>query len=114
MSEKDLEQLKKQLLQQRQEIFKQLHNLEDDWQALSEHDIEPEDEAQKAGLTELFNQLDLREQREIEEIDLALSKMATATYGICEACNKNIPLERLQAVPATSYCLKCKSLQNGE
>jgi len=114
MAEKDLDQLKAKLLQQRGEIFRRLHSLENDWQTLSEHDIEFEEEAQKADLTELFNQLDLHEQRQVEEIDLALSKMAAATYGICEACKKNIPLHRLQAIPATRYCLKCSVRQTGE
>jgi RNA polymerase-binding transcription factor DksA len=114
MTEKNLEQLKAKLLQQRREIFRRLHSLEDDWQTLSEHDIEFEEEAQKAELTELFNQLDLQEQRQIEEIDLALSKMAAATYGICEACKKTIPLDRLQAVPATRYCRKCRARQTVE
>ena len=73
-----------------------------------------EEEAQKAELTEIFNQLDLQEQRQIEEIDLALSRMDAGTYGICEGCRKDIPPDRLQALPATSYCLKCSARQSGE
>ncbi len=107
MAEQDLERLRKKLLRQREEVFHGLHDLEKDWQELAEHEIEFEEEAQKAELTELFAQLDEREQREIEEIDLALSKMAAAIYGICEGCKKSIPLARLDALPATRYCLDC-------
>ena len=113
MAANDLEQLKAKLVQQRQEIFYRLQNLDAGWQELSQHDIEMEEEAQKAELTELFNQLDLQEQRQIEEIDLALSRMDAATYGICEACKKDVPLDRLQAVPATRYCLKCSARHSG-
>lgn len=107
MAEQDLERLKKKLLRQREELFHGLRDLEKDWDELGGQEIEREEEAQKAELTELFAQLDEREQHQIEEIDLALSKMAAVTYGICEGCKKAIPLSRLDALPATRYCLHC-------
>lgn len=107
MAEQDLMHLKEMLLKQRQEIFERLRGLESDWQALSEPDIEWEEEAQKSDLTALFDQLDEREKKEIEEIDLALIKIAAATYGSCENCRKPIALERLKALPATRFCRKC-------
>lgn len=109
MTEQDLERLRKKLLKQRQEVFKELHDLNEDWQEMSERNIEYEEEAQKAELTELFGKLDERGQREIEEIDLALTKMTNAIYGICEGCKRPIPLVRLEALPATRYCIKCSS-----
>ena len=111
MAEQDLERLRKKLLRQREEVFRGLRDLDKDWQELGGHEIEVEEEAQKAELTELFAQLDEREQREIEEIDLALSKMAAAVYGICEGCRKPIPLARLEALPATRNCLNCATRQ---
>ena len=107
MTERDLERLKKKLIKRRREVFQCFQSLEEGWQELSERDIEYEEEAQKAALTELFKQLDEREKQEIEEIDLALTKMAGITYGICESCNKPIPTERLESFPAARYCLKC-------
>ena len=109
MAANDLQQLKEKLIQQRQEIFSRLQNLDEGWQELSQHDIEMEEEAQKAGLTEIYNKLDLQEQQEIEEIDLALSRMDAGTYGICQRCRKDIPTARLQALPATSFCVKCSA-----
>lgn len=109
MGEKDLQHLKGLLLRQRREILDRLHGLESDWQALSERDIEREEEAQKADLASLFDQLDERERQEIADIDLALMKMVDVTYGICEKCQKPIALERLEALPATRFCRKCSS-----
>lgn len=111
MTENTLHQLKERLLRQREEIFGRLHGLENGWQALSEPDIEIEEEAQKAQLTELFNRLDLQEQQQIEEIDQALARLAAATYGVCEICGKAISLERLQLLPATRCCRKCSASQ---
>lgn len=107
MGEQDLIRLKEMLLRQRREIFQRLQELGADWQILGEHDIEWEEEAQKADLTALFNQLDQREKEAIEEIDLALTKIAAATYGICEKCQRPISLKRLEALPATRYCRRC-------
>lgn len=107
MDEQDLKRLQNLLLQKRREIYDRLQGLESGWDALIERDIEWEEEAQKADLTGLFSQLDALEQQEIEAIDLALTKMATASYGACEQCRKQITLQRLESLPATRFCKKC-------
>jgi RNA polymerase-binding transcription factor DksA len=50
----------------------------------------------------LLNQL--REQ--LDEIDRALAKFADDTYGVCERCGKPISEARLEAMPATRYCIE--------
>jgi DnaK suppressor protein len=30
------------------------------------------------------------------------------TYGVCEACGRQIPTERLQARPEATMCLECQ------
>jgi DnaK suppressor protein len=114
MTKQDLERLREKLLRQREEVFQGLRDLDKGWQGLDGHEIEIEEEAQKAELAKLFAQLDEREQQEIEEIDLALSKMAAATYGVCEGCRKPIPLARLEALPATPHCLDCATQKEGK
>ena len=111
MTELDFQRLKEKLLRQRQEIFTSLRDLEGEWQVLGEHDIETVDEAQKADLTSTFDKLDMREKDEIEEIDFALTKMESASYGICEKCHKPISLQRLELLPATRFCIKCAGKQ---
>ena len=114
MTEQDLMHLKELLIKQRQEIFERLRGLESEWQALGERDSEIVEEAQKNDLTALFDQLDEREKTEIEEIDLALTKIAQATYGICESCSKPISRDRLEALPATRFCRKCADKTEGK
>ncbi len=43
---------------------------------------------------------------EIEELDRALSKLEEGSYGICEACGKEIPPERLEAMPGARFCVE--------
>jgi DnaK suppressor protein len=107
MDDQDQQHLKSLLLRQRREIYDRLQGFESDWDAMSERDIEWEEEAQKADLTGLFDQLDELEKREIEEIDLALTKIAADVYGHCERCRKSIALKRLEALPATRFCRRC-------
>nr|WP_205474903.1 TraR/DksA C4-type zinc finger protein [Bacillus altitudinis] len=42
------------------------------------------------------------------EIDAALKRMEDGTYGICEKTGKDIPYERLKAVPYTRYSIDAK------
>ena len=104
MAANNLMRLKGLLLRQR---------LESDWDELSEREIEIEEAAQKAALTEIYEQTDEQEQNEIETIDLALDKIDTDTYGICEGCREPITPERLALLPATPYCIAC-SLREGK
>lgn len=41
----------------------------------------------------------------------ALAKLADGTYGCCDACEKRIPLERLQAMPDAVLCVACAGAQ---
>jgi DnaK suppressor protein len=107
MKTRDLEHLKEQLLRRRWEIFNRLQGVETDWEVLSARDIEMEEEAQKTDLAALFGQLEEMEQKEINEIDRALAKMAAAEYGTCEKCGKSIALERLATLPAARFCKRC-------
>lgn len=109
MSIQEMDLLKEKLMAMRQEIFHRLQHLDNGWQKLAEKDIEFEEEAQKAELSELYGQLDEREKEELEAIDHALDKMDTLQYGKCEGCAREIPFSRLQALPATPLCLACSA-----
>jgi DnaK suppressor protein len=45
----------------------------------------------------------------IEMIDVAVTKIADGTYGLCDTCGKQIPEERLEALPHAALCVTCKS-----
>ena len=44
----------------------------------------------------------------LAEIDLALTRIATGTYGACVLCAAQIPDARLKALPATALCVECQ------
>jgi DnaK suppressor protein len=107
MVKKDLLKLKKRLMNRRREVFKQVAHLEAEREELGQRNIEPIDEAQKEDLARLVHTLDERGREEIEEIEWAIDKMKSGSYGKCELCSKTIPFKRLEVLPATRMCRKC-------
>jgi DnaK suppressor protein len=51
-----------------------------------------------------------QEGRHFDYIEAALDRLYRdpAGFGRCEVCGREIPFERLLAVPHTRYCLECK------
>jgi DnaK suppressor protein len=43
----------------------------------------------------------------------ALRRMAEGTYGTCKRCAASIPLERLEILPQTRFCLPCQRKRAG-
>ncbi len=48
------------------------------------------------------------EQEELREIDAALARLADGSFGVCEVCGKNLPYQRLVALPYARLCIECK------
>jgi DnaK suppressor protein len=57
---------------------------------------------------EITAQLAEVESRELAYIENALERMQEGGYGMCEACNREIPLARLQALPSATLCVDCQ------
>lgn len=50
-----------------------------------------------------------RAEAELLEIERALDRIDRRSYGICDECNRPIPVARLEAIPTASTCVECKS-----
>lgn len=48
-----------------------------------------------------------RLKHKVEAIDAALERLKKGKYGICEHCGREIPFERLKAIPYTTDCAEC-------
>jgi DnaK suppressor protein len=107
MKEDTLIKFKSLLLNRRREMLEQVAHLEFERDELGQHFIESIDSAQKENLARLIHKLDERGKEEITEIELALTKMSSGRYGICELCDKSIPIKRLKVLPATRLCRIC-------
>ena len=66
------------------------------------------DVAFDAGSDEIATQLVELEARELNQIERALARIKQGIYGVCEGCQKKIPVARLNALPYSTTCIDCK------
>lgn len=45
----------------------------------------------------------------LDEVETALNKLDTGSFGTCEGCGQPISMARLEAKPAARYCIECAS-----
>jgi DnaK suppressor protein len=45
--------------------------------------------------------------RRLADVDAALERRSTGSYGVCEVCGRPIPAERLAVRPAARTCVSC-------
>src|SRR3954454_10508295 len=66
------------------------------------------DAAFDTGSEEIASHLAELEAKELRQIERAMSKIKTGTYGACEGCQVKIPIARLNALPYSTLCVKCQ------
>lgn len=49
-----------------------------------------------------------QQQQMLQQIDAAIQRTKTGTYGRCVGCGEEIPLARLQALPFAQRCAPCQ------
>jgi DnaK suppressor protein len=105
MTKNELEKYKTVLETRLAELSYALRNRED---IAIEKTPDALDEVQLAGERELaIRNLD-RESNLLRQVRGALARIADGSYGICNHCEEEISLKRLNAVPQTAYCIKCQ------
>lgn len=107
MSTKELMHFRSLLISGRGEILDRMHRLGAALRDLSEPEIELQEEAQKASLSDALDRLGANGRVNIDLIDLALRKMAVGEYGVCESCGDDISSRRLEVLPWTRLCVEC-------
>jgi len=66
------------------------------------------DVAFESGSDEMTSQLAEFDARELTQIERAVARLKQGTYGVCEGCQKKIPVGRLNALPYTTHCIECQ------
>ncbi len=51
---------------------------------------------------------------QLADVEAALERLETGAYGVCEACGRPIGAERLEAMPATRFCIEDSELASIE
>ena len=117
LNKRDRDRMRKRLLERRAELLADLHGNETEIDHLQDPKADDLDRAVEAGTMELLVALGDTERRELEEITLALEKLANNTFGKCEACQQLgnsdpfIPKPRLEALPTARLCVSCQEAE---
>lgn len=64
--------------------------------------------------TEVYEQeraltLERGEQELLQQVEAALVRLDAGAYGRCVRCGREIPVERLEALPYAALCIACQS-----
>lgn len=118
MTKQQQEKFKKLLEEKRVKIERELKsisvrnpNVEGDWQSkFPKFDEDSSLEEASDEVEEFITRLPIEQSFEttLKSIEEALERIKKGGYGICSNCKKNIPTKRLEVLPETDRCLKCK------
>lgn len=116
MGKRKYAEVKKLLLEERQALLKQYHDLEEGNLNTSQSELSGEvgfdEEYADSGTQTFERERDLSLSNNVkdllEKVEAALRKIEQGTYGICDICKKPIPEERLKALPYATLCVECK------
>ena len=111
LNQKDLQRFKTMLEESRQTLLQTARR------TLEESNFDTDDLPDEIDLASSeYNQsmvfrLRDREKFLLKKIDKALGRIDDGSFGICERCEEEISIKRLEARPVTTLCIRCKEEQ---
>jgi DnaK suppressor protein len=109
MKKKDLNQFKKNLLDQLDELLSHAGDTVSGMTTPKENFPDPTDRASLEADRNFMLRIRDRESKLIKKIKKALERIDNGTFGVCEKCGDDISLKRLKARPVTTQCIECKT-----
>jgi DnaK suppressor protein len=114
LTQKELDDLRARLEDERKELDDQLTTIEDSSFATTQSemvgDVGLDDEIADAGTATFEREKDLSIEQNVrdllQKIDRALKRIDAGTYGLCERCGKPIEKARIKALPYVDLCIK--------
>lgn len=116
LTPEQIAELKNKLIETRQSLEGQLQSFADKNDEI-DNDYEtrfeqigdsPEENADEVTAYEGNLAIEHDLENHLREIDEALERIEKGTYGICSDCHTNMSIERLQAMPEATLCIKCE------
>ena len=111
MQASELNYFKEILESRKEQILKNISSVNSELNQLS--NLELNDEGDHAAVNNnsmVESAIVQQQQKELEEIENALRKIANGEYGICEMCEDEIGFQRLKVKPHAIYCIDCREI----
>jgi DnaK suppressor protein len=111
VSEFDKDQVEARLRQRAEEIATRRADLKREGEGmldseLADYDQHDADEGTETHEQELDETTEMILDAEAENVEIALQRLASGDYGKCIDCGKEIPRERLEAIPEAIRCVE--------
>lgn len=115
MEAKKLEYFKELLLVKKKELEDELGKLEEKFK-VSQQDSSSDLSSHPTHMADISGDAEDREYRsclitsmveELAQVNRAIEKIYSDSYGVCEKCGSSISLKRLDAIPYAELCIKC-------
>jgi DnaK suppressor protein len=110
----DMQSVRDRLATERAQTLQHLADLTHDFDAVvaASRDTNADDEHDPEGATIAFERSQIealarQAEHHLAEIDAALTRVETGTYGTCEVCGRPIGEPRLEARPTARVCIRC-------
>ena len=115
LAKSTIEKFEKRLLEERERLQLLIEEYEQELEEArmteSSSDRSPDPGNAEAGSMKFEYEKELSiEQNTLDllgKVDGALERVSDGTYGICESCDKSIPLARLDVLPYVTLCVDC-------
>ncbi len=111
MKKKDLNEIKKLLEQQLEELLEDADKTASEMADEKANFPDPTDRASLESDRNFELRIRDRERKLIGKIREALERIEDGEYGLCESCEEEIGIARLKARPVTTMCIDCKTEQ---
>lgn len=111
MDKEKTEIFKKRLLEMRKDILNKAKKLKEDSYSLGTDGIQDmADAASNTYNVDILMSISDNDIKLLKDIDSAIDKINSGTYGICEECEEEINEKRLEVNPVARYCINCKRI----
>ncbi len=115
MNQKDLKRFKKMLEESKRAVLSSARKTLAEEATFDTDDLPDEiDLASSEYQQSMVFRMRDREKYLLEKIDKALERIEDGSFGVCEQCEDEISVKRLEARPVTTLCIRCKEEQEKE
>lgn len=101
----DVDRFRTQLVELRDDLQRQIADLDPAGGSGPDFDENFADSGQVAAEVGESVALANRIREHLAEVDAAVERLDNDEFGVCEVCGKAIAVPRLEAIPATRYCI---------
>ena len=101
----NIKALEKRMLERKDELLGRLQKIEGDLEKPKDSDFD--EMASERENDEVLEGIGSAGLHEIEQINAALQRIKSGTYGNCVVCGEEIPEKRLEIIPYAVKCTAC-------